>query len=134
VEDIANEYVDAFCTLYEPGQYLDRVYRYFLKLGAPRVKAAFKMPEWVIVRALLIVCWRQGVVRKTRWVFWHHLGHIIIANPGVAEQYLAVCAHNEHFHEYRDIVRQQIGDQLAAYRQRQTSPKATPTPVELAIP
>jgi hypothetical protein len=92
------------------------------------------MPEWVIVRALLIVCWRQGVIRQTRLAFWHHLGHIIIANPGVAEQYLAVCAHNEHFLEYRDIVRQQIGDQLAAYRQSQRTPTATPTPVELATP
>ena len=134
VEDIANEYVDAFCTLYEPAKYLDRVYRYFLKLGAPRVKAPFKLPEWVIVRALLIVCWRQGVVRRTRLAFWHHLVHIIIANPSVAEQYLAVCAHNEHFLEYRDIVRQQIGDQLAAYRERQRTAIATPTPVELATP
>jgi len=134
VEDIANEYVDAFCTLYEPGKYLDRVYRYFLKLGAPRVKAPFKLPEWVIVRALLIVCWRQGVVRRTRLAFWHHLVHIIIANPGVAEQYLAVCAHNEHFLEYREIVRQQIGDQLAAHRERQRTAIATPTPVELATP
>jgi hypothetical protein len=41
---------------------------------------------------------------------------MLIANPGVAEQYLAVCAHNEHFLEYRDIVREQIEDQLAAYR------------------
>jgi hypothetical protein len=68
------------------------------------------------VRALLIVCWRQGMKRSTRWAFWHHLIHMLIANPGVAEQYLAVCAHNEHFLEYRDIVRQQIEDQLAAYR------------------
>ena len=121
VEDIANEYVDAFCTLYEPRQYLNRVYRYFLKLGAPRVRPAFQPPEWVVIRALLIVCWRQGIIRSTRWAFWHHLGHILIANPGVAEQYLSVCAHNEHFLEYRDIVRQQIGDQLAAHRNQQSS-------------
>lgn len=113
VEDIAREYVDAFRQLYEPTQYLNRVYRYFLKLGAPRVKPKFQMPEWVIVRALLLVCWRQGVVRKTRWLFWHHLFHILIKNPAVAEQYLAVCAHNEHFLEYRDIVKAQIEAQLA---------------------
>lgn len=116
VEDIAKEYVDAFSHLYAPDTYLDRVYRYFLKLGAPRVKAAFQWPEWVVVRALLIVCWRQGVVRSTRWAFWHHLVHILMANPGVAEQYLAVCAHNEHFLEYRDLVRLQIESQLATYR------------------
>jgi hypothetical protein len=80
------------------------------------VKAAFQWPEWVVVRALLIVCWRQGVVRSTRWAFWHHLVHILMANPGVAEQYLAVCAHNEHFLEYRDLVRLQIESQLATYR------------------
>lgn len=113
VEEIAREYVDAFRQLYEPVQYLNRVYRYFLKLGAPRVRPAFKMPEWVVVRALLLVCWRQGVVRNTRWIFWHHLFHILIKNPAVAEQYLAVCAHNEHFMEYRDIVRDQIEAQLA---------------------
>jgi hypothetical protein len=116
VEDIAQEYVEAFQALYEPHRYLDRVYRYFLKLGAPRVKPAAQLPEWVVVRALLIVCWRQGVRRSTRWAFWHHLIHMLIANPGVAEQYLAVCAHNEHFLDYRNIVRQQIEDQLAAYR------------------
>ena len=115
VEDIAKEYVEAFQALYEPHRYLDRVYRYFLKLGTPRVKPAAQLPEWVVVRALLIVCWRQGMKRSTRWAFWHHLIHMLIANPGVAEQYLAVCAHNEHFLEYRDIVREQIEDQLAAY-------------------
>ncbi len=116
VEEIAQEYVEAFCQLYEPHQYLNRVYRYFLKLGAPRVKPPFRWPEWVIVRALLIVIWRQGILRSTRWAFWHHLLHILLKNPGVVEQYLAVCAHNEHFLEYRDIVRQQIADQLAALR------------------
>ncbi len=115
VEDIAREYVSAFRQLYEPTQYLNRVYRYFLKLGAPKVRPAFSWPEWVVVRALALVCWRQGVVRSTRWLFWHHLFHILIKNPGVAEQYITVCAHNEHFLEYRDIVQQQIESQLAEF-------------------
>lgn len=113
VEEIAGEYVEAFWQLYEPMQYLDRVYRYFLKLGAPRVKSPFKWPEPVHVKALLIVFWRQGILRQTRWKFWHHLFSILIRNPAVAEQYIAVCAHNEHFMEYRSIVRDQIKAQLA---------------------
>ncbi len=115
VEDIAREYIDAFRQLYEPEQYLDRVYRYFLKLGAPRVRPAFKFPEWVVVRALLLVCWRQGFKRKTRWKFWHHLLAMLIKNPAVVEQYIVLCAHNEHFLEYRDIVRDQIESQLAEF-------------------
>ncbi|MEM7771002.1 MAG: DUF4070 domain-containing protein [Cyanobacteria bacterium P01_A01_bin.37] len=116
VEDIAYEYIDAFRQLYEPEQYLDRVYRYFLKLGAPRVQPEFKLPEWVVVRALLIVFWRQGFKRKTRWKFWHHFFHMLIKNPAVVEQYVTVCAHNEHFLEYRDIVKQQIESQLTEFR------------------
>lgn len=115
VDEIAREYIEAFSQLYEPHQYLDRVYRYFLKLGAPKVKPPFKWPEWVAVRALAIVIWRQGCKRSTRWRFWHHLFQILLKNPAVAEQYIVLCAHNEHFMEYRDIVRQQIEAQLAEY-------------------
>jgi radical SAM superfamily enzyme YgiQ (UPF0313 family) len=115
VEEIALEYVEAFRALYDPVQYLNRVYRYFLKLGAPRVKPTPQFPQWVVLRALAIVFWRQGVVRETRWLFWHHLVSIALRNPGVLEQYVTVCAHNEHFIEYRDIVKEQIETQLAAY-------------------
>ncbi|MGB3293211.1 MAG: DUF4070 domain-containing protein [Phormidesmis sp.] len=115
VDEIAHEYVEAFAQLYEPHQYLDRVYRYFLKLGAPRVNPPFKWPEWVTIRALSIVIWRQGFKRSTRWKFWHHLFHIVLNNPAVTEQYIVLCAHNEHFMEYREIVRQQIESQLAEY-------------------
>ena len=40
---------------------------------------------------------------------------MIQKNPAVWEHYLIVCAHNEHFMEYRDIVRNEIEGQLAAY-------------------
>ena len=123
VEEIAQEYVEAFSALYEPQQYLDRVYRYFLKLGAPKVQTPFQWPQWVVVRALAIVIWRQGVVRATRWQFWHHLLHMLWQNPAVVEQYITVCAHNEHFLEYRDIVRQQIAAQLAEYQRQQPQPQ-----------
>ena len=115
VEEIAREYVDSFCALYEPTAYLDRVYRYFLKLGAPRVKAAPKLPSLIDLKALAIVIWRQGFKRETRWKFWHHLFSMIKNNPAVWEHYLTVCAHNEHFLEYREIVRSEIEAQLADY-------------------
>ncbi|MGI0486106.1 B12-binding domain-containing radical SAM protein [Pantanalinema rosaneae CENA516] len=115
LEDIAREYVEAFWQLYDPEQYLDRVYRCFLMLGAPKCKAPAKLPSLIDLRALAIVCWRQGVVRKTRWKFWHHLFSMIKNNPAVWEHYLTVCAHNEHFIHYRQIVREQIEAQVEAY-------------------
>jgi hypothetical protein len=84
-------------------------------LGAPVCKTPFKLPSLIDLRAFLIVVWRQGFKRKTRWKFWHHLFSIIKNNPGVWEHYLTVCAHNEHFLEYRQIVRDEIEAQLAEF-------------------
>jgi radical SAM superfamily enzyme YgiQ (UPF0313 family) len=119
VEEIAQEYVEAFWTLYDPENFLDRTYRCFLKLGAPKNPAPFKFPSLVDLRALAIVVWRQGLKRKTRWKFWHHLFSIIKHNPDVWEHYLTVCAHNEHFMEYRQIVRDEIEQQLAEFKSRE---------------
>ena len=74
IRDIANEYVEAFCALYEPNAYMDRVYSYYLKMGAPRWKAAAKLPTWTdIKRAEHRLIWRQGVKRDTRGRFWKYL-------------------------------------------------------------
>ena len=116
LQDIAREYVEAFWTLYDADKFLDRTYRCFLMLGAPKCKAPAKLPNLVDLRALLIVMWRQGVKRTTRWKFWHHLLSILKRNPGVFEHYIAVCAHNEHFLEYRQIVRDEIDAQLAEFQ------------------
>ena len=112
IRDIANEYVDAFCALYEPNAYMDRVYSYYLKMGAPRWKAAAKLPTWIDIRALTIVIWRQGIKRNTRSRFWRYMLGMARQNPAMLEQFLVVLAHNEHFLEYRAIVQQQIREQL----------------------
>jgi radical SAM superfamily enzyme YgiQ (UPF0313 family) len=119
IEDIATEYIETFWTLYEPENYLDRVYRCFLKLGEPKCKTPFKMPSFVDLKALGIVIWRQGIQRNTRWKFWHHLFSIIKNNPGVWEHYLTLCAHNEHFLEYRQIVKDEINKQLQVFLQQE---------------
>ena len=115
LEDIAREYVEAFCQVYDAEKYLDRTYRHFLMLGAPTAKIPAQFPSLIELRALLTVVWRQGFKRSTRWKFWHHLFSILKRNPAVWDHYLTVCAHNEHFLEYRQIVRDEIEAQLAEF-------------------
>jgi radical SAM superfamily enzyme YgiQ (UPF0313 family) len=124
LEDIANEYVHAFWQLYDPHLYLDRIYRCFLKLGAPQCHPPAKLPSFIDIKALAIVIWRQGIKRDTRWRFWHHLFGIIRHNPPVFEHYLTLCAHNEHFMEYRQIVRDEIEAQLAEYLSQEAQRQA----------
>ena len=115
IEDIAKEYVEAFWQLYDCEKFLDRTYRHFLIMGTTTAKGAIKMPSWIELRALLIICWRQGIKRKTRWKFWHHLFSIRRHNSSVLTSYINTCAHIEHFHEYRHIVKENIEAQLAKY-------------------
>lgn len=113
LEEIAQEFVDAFNRLYDPMVYLNRTYRHFLKMGAPKHNAGLRKLDLVSLRALLTICWRQGVVRKTRWQFWWNWLRILRHNPRVWTHYIATCALSEHFLEYRQIVSQQIEAQLA---------------------
>ncbi len=116
LEGIAQEYVEAFWELYDPERFLDRAYRHYRLLGEAtypnKGKATRKNVNWVMIRALLTICWRQGVKRKTRWQFWRNLGNMYRHNPGGVSSYLAVCAQIEHFLEYRSIVRDEIGAQV----------------------
>ncbi|MFM7427924.1 MAG: B12-binding domain-containing radical SAM protein, partial [Elainella sp.] len=124
VEEIAREYVHAFCTLYEPDRFLARVYRHFLHLSPSPCPVPFRFPSLTDLRALAIVVWRQGFKRRTRWQFWRQFFSILKHNPGVWDHYVTVCAHAEHFLEYRQIVRDQIEAQLAEFRVEQAEREA----------
>ncbi len=131
MEEIAREYVNGFWQLYDPQQYLDRTYRHFMMLGQPKTASiSRKLTDWESIRALLILCWRQGVLRKTRWSFWRYLWNILQHNPRVLDHYLVVCGHLEHFYEYRTIVRDQIEQQLKALNSSESN-VVTPVPSSL---
>lgn len=115
LEEIAHEYIRCFWELYEPDRYLARVYRHFINMKPKQHKKKFKLPELTDLRALFIICWRQGLKRNTRWQFWQQLFSIIRHNPGVFKHYLTNCAHLEHFVDYRQIVRNEIESQLSKY-------------------
>ncbi|MGF1480146.1 MAG: B12-binding domain-containing radical SAM protein [Cyanophyceae cyanobacterium] len=113
--EIAREYTEAFWQLYDPARFLDRAYRHFLMMDAPRNPLPQRPLDWITVRAITILFWRQGVMRKTRWKFWGHLYKLSQHNPRICKHYLIVCGLSEHFLEYRQIVCDQINAQLAAY-------------------
>jgi radical SAM superfamily enzyme YgiQ (UPF0313 family) len=133
IEEIAAEYIEAFWTLYDPLVVLNRTFRHFLMLGEGQKRAyqnrtrSAGSPDinWVTIRAFLIVCWRQGFVRKTRVRFWVNLAIMLWRYPGVAANYVAVCAQAEHFLDFREMVRENIEKQLQAYLAQRTTQEAS---------
>ena len=116
MEQIATEYIEGFWTLYDAKAYLKRVFRHFqdLKLASyPKKKRKLaKKLDRANMRALLILCWRQGVVRKTRFLFWKQLYQMWRQNPGGIGSYLSTCAQGEHFLRYRQMIRTEISKQI----------------------
>ena len=114
IADLAAELVQVFSDLYEPIPYLERVYRYSCKLSIGRSP---QLRRWnqssSIVLGVLILCWRQGVVRETRWIFWKRLAQIALNHSLVLDEYLWLLMLNEHFIDYKDFIGEQIELQLA---------------------
>ncbi|MBD2459953.1 B12-binding domain-containing radical SAM protein [Oscillatoria sp. FACHB-1407] len=122
IEEIAREYINCFWQLYEPDRYLARVYRHHINMPPiPHQKKEPAKLELAEVRALLIIFWRQGIKRNTRWQFWKQLFLIMRKNPSLFSYYLTSCAHLEHFLEYRQIIWNEVETELAEYALRQSN-------------
>jgi radical SAM superfamily enzyme YgiQ (UPF0313 family) len=134
IEELAREYVKCFWELYEPKRYLARVFRHFMVIKPSPHKKKFRVPELRYIRALLIVCWRQGMKRSTRWQFWHQFFSMMQHNPRVLASYLIYCAHLEHFIDYRETVRDEMEAQLAEFLARKANLKTqTPQAIQSAV-
>jgi radical SAM superfamily enzyme YgiQ (UPF0313 family) len=134
VEEIAREYVEGFWKLYDPNLFLDRVFRHFMLLKEatyPRKpRSAKKKLNWVNLRAMGTIFWRQGVVRKSRIKFWRQLVQMIRLNRGGIGSYLSTCSQAEHLLAYRELVRKQIAAQLA---DRRSSAAAAPSAMGVSV-
>ncbi len=127
IEELAREYISCFWELYEPKRYLGRVYRHHLQMAPKTYKKKFRMPELKELQALFIIIWRQGIKRQTRFQFWQQIFLLLKHNPRVWKSYLANCANLEHFMEYRQIVRDEIEQQLTELKATQAKTEVVPT-------
>jgi len=116
VEEITEEYIDAFWHIYEPMPYLKRTFRHFIRMNSWRGRSdrPLDRPQWQLFKAIL---WRQGVVRSTRIHFWWQLIAIALLKPRLLTEYLATLGIGEHFFTYRYEVRDQLRQQLALLKQ-----------------
>jgi radical SAM superfamily enzyme YgiQ (UPF0313 family) len=115
LEEITQEYINGFWQLYDPEKYLDRTYRHIMMMGLPRVKETLPPITWADMKGLLILLWRQGLKRKTRWKFWQYCWALLRQKPQLLGKFIVTCAYGEHFLEYRQVVRTQIETQLQSY-------------------
>lgn len=119
MEEIAVEFIEAFDKLYEPNNYLKRIYDYSTMLGSKRSQLRTSLKGFLAhlnrpaaLAGVLTLFWNQGLRRNSRWLFWRYLIKTIVERPRVLDQYLWMCVLNEHFLEYRSVVREEVTSQL----------------------
>ncbi|OUL37815.1 B12-binding domain-containing radical SAM protein [Nostoc sp. T09] len=124
VEEITEEYIQAFWNIYEPMPFLKRTFRHFRMMNGWRGKTQRKITS-TEMRLFAAICWRQGVVRSTRWRFWWQLVAIALTKPRLLYDYLTTLGVGEHFFNFRYEVRAQLRAKLADLKQNQQAEKAT---------
>lgn len=147
VDEIAEEYVEAYGKLYDPEVYLERTWRHFRNLGCDAPPASRSRPSvhrrrslaerrrdlgqtLRFLRAFGVIVWRQGIRRSTRGLFWRRLFDIARHNPARLVVYLSVCAHVEHFAAYAQRIGQTMRPRIAARR----AERAGGSPARAALP
>lgn len=66
-----------------------------------------------MLRGLLILIWRQGLRRPSRWRFWRQLG-LLLQRPAALGDALWLLLIEEHMLHYRELVQRQVRAQLAS--------------------
>jgi radical SAM superfamily enzyme YgiQ (UPF0313 family) len=120
MEEIATEFIEAFDHLYEPSNYLKRIHQYSTLLGGQRHQPRIRLKSFLghlnqpsALTGVLTLFWNQGILRNSRWLFWGYLIDTLLKRPQVLDQYLWMCLLNEHFLEYRTVVREEVTNQLS---------------------
>lgn len=113
VEEITREFIDTFWNLYEPLPYLKRTLHHFNLIGGNRPKIRYPITRKEI-RLFSAICWRQGVLRSTRFRFWWQLAAIVLRKPHLLYDYFVALGLGEHFFNLRHEIRAELEEQLAA--------------------
>ena len=125
IEEIANEYVEAFWNLYDPKNYLTRVFDHFMMVGQAEVHRNPELRKRMAnqhktdfdLKGILFglkMLFKLGFLRSTRFIFWKYLFRMIKENPGGIGNFFSFAAFMEHFLPYRKMVKKEIEEALKA--------------------
>jgi len=127
VEEIVREYIDAFWQIYEPMPFLKRTFQHFMMMNGWRGKTKRPLTHHEL-RLFFAVCWRQGILRSTRFRFWWQLAAIALAKPRLLYDYFTSLGVGEHFFSYRHVVKAQLLSQLVTLKQGEQAQQQEKTP------
>ena len=120
LETIAQDYMETLWKLYDPIRYMERVFKTIMKINENGLdhkhRSSLSSSPFKLLKIIFFICWKYGVIVKTRWKFWSYLAQIFLKYPDWVGSFLIGCGQMEHFLEYREIVKDRISKQLLEYK------------------
>ena len=74
-----------------------------------------------ILKMLIFIFWKYGIVLKTRWQFWSYLIQIALKYPDWVGGYIIGCGQMEHFLQFRQTIKERINQQLEIYQKNKSN-------------
>ena len=70
MEEIVEEFIAAYDTLYDPASYLQRSYDQFKMMDPLPYKAPLKIPSFSELKAMTVAAYHQGFLYSSRFTYW----------------------------------------------------------------
>ncbi|MGD9818957.1 MAG: B12-binding domain-containing radical SAM protein [Desulfomonilaceae bacterium] len=112
LQEIVSEFVDLYETLYDPKNYLKRVYEHYSQMNPPKVKKSFKLPYLMELKAALTATYRNGFVYESRLDFWNYLFKAIWRFPDRFDRFVTALVVAEHYYEFRQTLISNLSTQM----------------------
>ena len=112
LEEIANEFINLYRSLYKPETYINRAYHHFAKMNPPPYKQPFKLLYVWELRAVAITIFRNGALYPTRFMFWKYLFKALWNFPTRIDRFVVSLITAEHYYEFKNEIHSSIKSQL----------------------
>ncbi len=136
LKEVAEEYINCMETLYDPYVFYERLYRHcMLVKPSPNIKR-LKVKNKTEYKALLVLLWRHGIKRPSRFRFWSYGIKIARKNPKAIRRFGSLCGQFEHFHNYNHTIREKIYQEYESLGQSRFDvyePDLAPLPVAITV-
>ena len=107
LQEITAEFINLYHDLYEPKNYLSRVYGHLIQMPRPSVKRNAEV-KWNEVIGLIHLIARQGLLYNSRKYFWKYLIYTLFNMPWKLRNFLIYCFRAEHYYHYPIIIEQEL--------------------------
>lgn len=112
LDEIVKEYIDLYQTLYEPKNYLKRVYEHYSQMNPPKVRKSFKPPYLQELKAAFTTIYRNGFVYDSRLDFWSYLWKALWRFPDRLDRFITALVVAEHYYEFRQSLISNLSMQM----------------------